>query len=81
MQDEAGSSCHPIQELAVSKVDQERLRLKGPGFFKLYPRGQAPRHLIHAGRAPYLFITVATDTHRCQGPEPKLPEGSLLGSV
>lgn len=75
-------SFHPMQELAISKVDRECLGLKGPGFSSWMPEAKIPgRHLIHTGRAPSLFITVAMDTHRGQGPEPKLPEGSLLGSM
>ena len=78
----AGLSSHPTQELAISKVDRELSGAKGTGFFKRTPEAKLPgRHPIHTGRAPSLFIMVAMDTHRGQGPEPKPPEGSLLGSV
>lgn len=64
MQDKGQSIPPPYPGTDVSEVDHECLGLKGPGFLKLYPRSQALRHLIHTGRAPYLFITVAMDGHR-----------------
>lgn len=44
---------------------------QGTRFFQQDARGQAPRHRIRTRRAPDLFITVAMDTHRSQGPEPQ----------